>query len=150
MAGDGPLRHHLEHVAATAAATAATVFAGQVDEATKGALIRHCRALVMVSREAHAAAQFEGFGLVYLEAALAGRPSLAGRAGAAPEVVADEETGLLVEPDRPAQIADATLRLLDPEYADALGAAARERARATGTWAHAGERLKRALESALA
>jgi phosphatidylinositol alpha-1,6-mannosyltransferase len=150
VAGDGPLRHHLEQVAETAGATRAAVFAGRVDEATKGALITHCRALAMVSREARAAAQFEGFGLVYLEAALAGRPSLAGRAGAAPEVVADEETGLLVDPDRPAQIAAATLRLLEATYADALGKAARERARATGTWAHAGDRLQSALERSLA
>lgn len=150
VAGEGPLRRHLEQVADTTGAAPAAVFAGRVDEDVKGALIRHCRAFAMVSREARAAAQFEGFGLVYLEAALAGRPSLAGRAGAAPEVVVDEETGLLVEPDRPAQIADATLRLLEPTYADALGAAARERARATGTWADAGRRLGHALEHALA
>lgn len=150
VAGEGPLRHHLEDVADTTGATGATVFAGRVEDATKGALIRNCRALAMVSREARAAAQFEGFGLVYLEAALAGRPSLAGRAGAAPEVVTDEETGLLVDPDRPAQIADATLRLLVPTYADALGAVARERARSTGTWARAGDRLHRALERSLA
>ena len=149
VAGDGPLRRFLEHVAATSGAAEATLFAGRVDEETKGALMSSCHALAMVSREARAAAQFEGFGLVYLEAALAGRPSLAGLAGAAPEVVVDGETGLLVAPDRPAAVADAALRLLDRDYADSLGAAARERARATGTWAHARERLERALEPAL-
>lgn len=140
LAGDGPLRAHLERVAATSGAAAA-VFAGRVDEETKAALLHECRALIMVSREARAAAQFEGFGLVYLEAALAGRASVAARAGAAPEVVADGETGLLVQPDSPAAIADATLRLLDPDLADRLGAEARRRARAGGTWAHARERL---------
>lgn len=150
VAGDGSLRTYFEKVAKTTGAAAATIFAGRVDEPTKAALLRRCAAFTMVSREARAAAQFEGFGLVYVEAALAGRPSLAGRAGAAPEVVADGETGLIVEPDRPAQIVDAALRLLDERYADALGATARERARATGTWEHAGDRLRRALERALA
>ena len=37
----------------------------------------------------------EGFGLVFLEAAAAGVPVVAGRAGAVPEVVEDGETGLL-------------------------------------------------------
>lgn len=149
IAGDGPLRGHLEAVASTSQASRAAVFAGRVDEETKGALLRGCRALAMVSREARAAAQFEGFGLVYVEAALAARPSLAGRAGAAPEVVAHGETGLLVEPDRPAQIADAALMLLDGDLADRLGAEAYRRADEASTWAIAGRRLRDAIVSVL-
>ena len=42
--------------------------------------------------------RWEGFGLVLLEAMLAGLPVAATRVSAVPEVVADGETGLLVEP----------------------------------------------------
>lgn len=40
----------------------------------------------------------EGFGIVFLEAALAGLPSIAGKSGGAIEAVMHQETGLLVEP----------------------------------------------------
>jgi phosphatidylinositol alpha-1,6-mannosyltransferase len=36
---------------------------------------------------------FEGFGLVYLEAAAAGTPAFGGRNGGVPEAVIDRETG---------------------------------------------------------
>ena len=39
----------------------------------------------------------EGFGLVFLEAAAAGTPSIAGRAGGAVDAVLDGKTGLLVD-----------------------------------------------------
>src|SRR5262249_40770280 len=40
----------------------------------------------------------EPFGLVYIEAALAGRPVIACNAGGAPEIIVHGETGLLVTP----------------------------------------------------
>lgn len=56
---------------------------------------------------AHASVQ-EGFGIVFLEAMAAGRPIVAARAGAVPEVV---EHGLLVEPDSAEALAGGLLRL---------------------------------------
>jgi glycosyltransferase involved in cell wall biosynthesis len=44
----------------------------------------------------------EGFGLVYLEAAATGLPSVAARVGGVPDAVLAERTGLLVEPSVPA------------------------------------------------
>lgn len=43
----------------------------------------------------------EGFGLVYLEAAAAGLPSVAARVGGVPDAVLEGQTGLLVEPTVP-------------------------------------------------
>lgn len=55
----------------------------------------------------------EGFGIVFLEAALAGLPVIAGRSGGAPEAVQDGVTGLLVDPHRTEEVSAAIHRLLD-------------------------------------
>jgi glycosyltransferase involved in cell wall biosynthesis len=69
--------------------------------------------------------QKEGFGIVFLEAALFGKPSIAGRHGGSPEVVADGVTGTLVDCEDVQAIEGALLRyLMDPGYASAEGEAA--------------------------
>ena len=69
----------------------------------------------------------EGFGLVYLEAAAHGLPVVAHDVGGVSEAVADGVTGLLVPPDRPAQLAAAFERLIHDEYLrHQLGNAGRE------------------------
>ena len=75
--------------------------------------------------------RWEGFGIVLLEAMLAGLPVVATRVSAVPEVVADGETGLLVDPGDAAGLAAHLESLLaDRERAAALGDAGRRRARA--------------------
>jgi glycosyltransferase involved in cell wall biosynthesis len=72
----------------------------------------------------------ESFGLVAVEALLLGRPVVATNIGGLPEVIRDGETGVLVEPEDPAALADAVIRLLsDPARAAELGRAGREDAR---------------------
>jgi glycosyltransferase involved in cell wall biosynthesis/GT2 family glycosyltransferase len=67
---------------------------------------------------------YESFGLIYLEAMAFGKAVIGTVAGGIPEVVADGETGLLVQPDDPAQLMTAILRLLeDPTLRARLGAA---------------------------
>jgi glycosyltransferase involved in cell wall biosynthesis len=61
----------------------------------------------------------EGFGIVYLEAMAAGKPIVAARAAASPEVV---KHGLLVEPESPEALAEAILKLYsDSELRNQLG-----------------------------
>jgi phosphatidylinositol alpha-1,6-mannosyltransferase len=68
----------------------------------------------------------EGFGLVYLEAAAHGLPVVAHDVGGVREAVVDGETGLLVPPNRPAQLAAAFEKLIhDPALRAKLGAAGR-------------------------
>src|SRR5712692_4181539 len=55
----------------------------------------------------------EGFGIVFLEAMAAGKPIVAARAAAAPEVVRDGMDGILVEPGNPNALATALAKLRD-------------------------------------
>ena len=70
----------------------------------------------------------EPFGLVNVEAMAMGRPVVAFRHGALPEIVVDGETGLLVPPDDEAALAQAIVTLLrEPARREAMGRAGRER-----------------------
>ena len=96
-------------------------------------------------------ARWEGFGMAMLEAMLAADPVVAARAGSAPELVVDGETGLLVPPDDPDALAEAVSSLLAaPARAQALGRAGLERARAEFSVARMAERTIAVYERALA
>lgn len=60
----------------------------------------------------HASIEPEPFGLVIVEAMSAGAAVVASQLGAGPELVADGETGLVVDPRRPDLLANALRRLL--------------------------------------
>ena len=69
---------------------------------------------------------YEGLPMVVVEAFAAGTPVIASRIGALAELVADGETGLLVEPGDPDDLARALARLAgDPAAARRMGRAAR-------------------------
>jgi phosphatidylinositol alpha-1,6-mannosyltransferase len=72
----------------------------------------------------------EGFGIVFLEAAAAGIPSVAGDSGGSAEAVIDGQTGFVVaDPSDATAVADAIDRLVgDPGLASRQGQAARQRA----------------------
>lgn len=73
----------------------------------------------------------EGLGLAVIEAMAAGLPVVATRVGGLPEVVRENETGLLVPPRDPPALARALEALLfDPVRARAFGEAGRARAQA--------------------
>jgi phosphatidylinositol alpha-1,6-mannosyltransferase len=77
----------------------------------------------------------EGFGIACVEAAASGLPVIASRSGGLPEAVREGETGLLVEPDDPAAVAAAAIRLLgDRSLAAHLGAAGRAAVEAYYNW----------------
>lgn len=75
-------------------------FPGVVEGESKRALLRRADILVFPGR------QPEGLPLVVLEAMAAGLPVVATRTGALPDAVIDNETGRLVDPGQPAELAD--------------------------------------------
>jgi len=97
------------------------IFLGEVSEGTREKLFAHAECVLFPSK-------YESFGLVPLEAFVHGRPVIATRAGAIPEVVQDDTSGILIEPDDAEALAEAVGRLLhDDELRARLSRGARKR-----------------------
>jgi glycosyltransferase involved in cell wall biosynthesis len=134
IVGDGELRPRLESLAAQTGVAANVIFLGEVTDEQLAALYRRCDTFVLPSRGQENDGQFggEGFGRVYVEAALAGKPVIGSRAGGAAEAVLNGKTGFLVNPVSSDEVAEASLTLLqNPDLAAQLGRAGRTWAQAT-------------------
>jgi glycosyltransferase involved in cell wall biosynthesis len=119
IAGDGPLREPLAR-----AASDSVRLVGYLPE-MRG-FMNACDALAFPTE----AALGEGFGLAALEAMASGRPVVATRVGALPEVVDDGTTGLLVGSGAVDELARALIALAeDDRLRRDLGAKAQQRAR---------------------
>jgi glycosyltransferase involved in cell wall biosynthesis len=94
---------------------------------------------------------YEGFGLPAAEAMACGTPVIATTAGAFPEVIADGETGVLVQPGDARALADAIASLLsDPARRASLGAAGVRRIEEQFSWRVCAERTAALYEEVLA
>jgi phosphatidylinositol alpha-1,6-mannosyltransferase len=104
-------------------------FLGRVSDADLPALYACADIFAMCCRDRWNGLEAEGFGIVFLEAAACGVPSVAGRSGGSHEAVADGETGFVVEPRHVAEVRAAIARLVeDDALRERMGAAARRRA----------------------
>lgn len=130
VAVGGTGRHRRQLARAVGAIDAPIRLLGAVPEESLPLLMASADIFAVPCRNRWGGLEQEGFGIVFLEAAAAGVPSVAGRSGGTPEAVAHEETGLVV--DRPGDVAaveTALARLLDDEVLRrSMGLAGRLRA----------------------
>ncbi len=88
----------------------------------------------------------ESFGIVFLEAWSFGVPVVGCRAGAVPDVVEDEVSGLLIPPRDSAALANSVSRLIEnPAEARRMGAVGQRRVRDEHTWPAVAQRARQAL-----
>jgi phosphatidyl-myo-inositol dimannoside synthase len=130
----GGVGRELERLRTQAAASLATVtLLGRVSDEDRADLLGAADIFVMACRNRWLGLEQEGFGIVFLEAAAAGVPQIAGDSGGAAEAVVHGETGLVVDsPEDPGSVAEALRTLLaDPKLRRRMGRAARKRAEAS-------------------
>ena len=127
IAGEGRELAHLRRLAGQSPLTVEVL--GAVSDEDRAALLGAADVFVMACRNRWLGLEQEGFGIVFLEAAAAGVPQVAGDSGGASEAVLDGVTGLVVESPRdPGAVAEALRSLLaDPSRRRRMGRAARSR-----------------------
>ncbi len=120
IAGTGPEQKALESLARSLGIREHVRFVGQVMGEDLVGLYQTCEVYSHLPRNEHD--HFEGFGIVYLEAAACGKPIVATRSGGVAEAVLDGRTGILVDEDDHEAATEAILRLLHyPALARSLG-----------------------------
>ncbi len=122
IAGDGPERPALEALAEELELSEAVDFCGRVDDMPE--FWRGSSIAVVPSSDGP-----ESFGIVAIEAMASGVPVVATRNGGLVEIIGDgDESGILVEPRRPSELARAIRSLMDSsELRSKIGANARRR-----------------------
>ena len=129
IGGAGRDARRLERRAAERGITGRCTFLGRVPDADLADLYACADVFAMVCRERWGGLEAEGYGIVFVEAAACGVPSVAGRSGGSHEAVVDGETGFVVDPHDVGGVRAALDRLLgDDALRERLGAAARKRA----------------------
>jgi glycosyltransferase involved in cell wall biosynthesis len=129
IVGDGDDRPRLEALARELGVSEHVRFRGRLFPDELAAAYTDCTLFVMPSSH-------EGFGIVFLEAALFGKVSIGGRHGGTPEVVEDGVTGCLVEREDVADLTCQIVRLLASEAERGrMAVAARTRLEAEFTYA---------------
>ncbi len=145
--GGDAYQRSLERQVAEAGLAARVHFLGNVDEEHKIELLQRARVFVHTPVTA-ADGGFEGFGIVYLEAAACGTPSIGTLDCGAEDAIVDGETGLLVAQDVRA-VEEALGRLLaDAALCARMGAAGRAYA-AGQTWTENARRVAAIYAEAL-
>ncbi len=117
--GEGYLRKELEDYAGRLGIREQVIFAG---------FVKNISEITAIFDVALLASFFEGMGRVLLEAMALGKPVVATRVGGIVDVVEDGETGILVRPGDPGDLARAIITLLEDEnLARRMGEAGKER-----------------------
>ena len=143
VVGTGTDRSRLEQVARDAGVASRVDFRGRVSPEALASAYAESSIFVMPSAK-------EGFGIVFLEAALFGKASIGGNHGGTPEVIVDGETGRLVTYDDVDAFATTAVDLLaDPVRLAAMGTAAHRRLEARFTYPTFLDTLRAQVQSQL-
>jgi phosphatidylinositol alpha-1,6-mannosyltransferase len=140
IVGDGPERARLEELTSELALGELVTFAGEMPAADLPAC--YAAADVFVHPNRVEAGDFEGFGIVFLEAAASGLPVIGGRSGGVGEAVEEGVTGWLVGGRDPAELGSKMLALFaSADLRARMGGAGRTRVASGFTWEKAARRV---------
>jgi phosphatidylinositol alpha-1,6-mannosyltransferase len=147
ICGKGPHKDNLTRLVDKFNLSDYVTFLGQVPQEDLIAYYQLCDVFIMPSRQLPNG-DVEGFGIVFIEANLFGKPVIGGLSGGIPEAVLDGQTGVLVNPIDTKDIADAAIRLLTDEIlSQRLGQQGQTRAQKEFDWKIQTEKIKEILKA---
>jgi len=146
IAGDGPEIFNIKYSILNIKDKNKIILINKASDQELTALYELCDIFIMPSRDMDG--DFEGFGIVYLEANLRDKPVIAGDSGGVRDAVEDGVNGLLVDPNSADEISKAIVRLCkDNELRLELGRQGKERAMRDFSWEKQTEKLKQILNN---
>lgn len=146
IVGEGEDRSRLEQLVKKHQLNDAVDLRGKVDDATLEKLYAQCALFVMPSRVLPNG-DVEGFGIVFLEAAAHGKPTIGGRSGGITDAIVDGTTGYLVDPEDVSDITKRIVELLqNPATAHAMGEAGRKRVEENFQWSQQAHKIEALLQ----
>ena len=146
IAGKGRDRRRLTRLAARVGAP--VQLAGRLSDDDLADLYSCADVFAMLCRTRWRGLEQEGFGIVFLEAAAASVPQVAGRSGGAHEAVVDGATGVVLDPATPKSAAEAIGALLkDADRRREMGDAARRRVESDFSYDVLASQLRGALDT---
>ncbi len=139
--GTGEELPRLQAIAQAAGVADSVTFVGEVSAEDLPAYYAASDIFLLPNREV--GRDFEGFGIVFLEAAASGKAAIGGASGGVPEAIEDGRTGLLVDGTDAASVAAAIEQLAAaPRRRQQLGEAGRLRVIEQFAWDHAAARVR--------
>src|SRR3989344_3319094 len=142
--GNGPVISNIQYLISKHNIQNNVLLITDVDDSEVNSWYELCDIFIMPARNIDG--DFEGFGIVYLEANAHGKPVIAGDSGGVRDAVIDGVNGLLVDPESVEEIAPAIIKLCkDKNLRKKLGERGRERARQFN-WQAQVEKVMKALK----
>lgn len=119
---------------------------GEITDIEKWRWLDLCDIFLMPSRNING--DLEGFGIVYLEANLAGKPVIGGEAGGVKDAISHGMNGYLTDPNDPENIAETVIFLLkNQKLREKMGQAGRQRALNEFNWKKQAEKIYKHLKN---
>ncbi|MGC9961166.1 MAG: glycosyltransferase family 4 protein [Acidimicrobiales bacterium] len=148
IGGQGRDRARLDRLIDREGLSSSVTMLGRVADEDLAGLDGAADVWAMLCRDRWLGLEQEGFGIVFLEAAAAGVPQVAGRSGGAHEAVLHGVTGLVVDDPADTEAVAAALRSLleDAQLRRRLGSAARTRVETDFVYGTLTERLRTAFD----
>ena len=126
IVGQGPNKTKLQNLVQELKLEKHVTFTGFIEDKNIPLYMNACDIFVMPNREING--DFEGFGIVFLEANACRKPVIGGRSGGVTDAVIDKETGLLISSNNIRELEDKIMYLIDnPQKADELAQRGYER-----------------------
>lgn len=146
IVGKGREEERLRRLAQELSLGSKVIFTGYVPDEQLAHYYNLCDLFILLNRQTQSDARlqgdYEGFGIVFLEAAACGKPVIAGNFGGIADAVEADRSGFILAPDDLAAV-EAKIALIsdDPSLRQVMGSYGRERAVQYFDWSIIAEKL---------